>query len=82
MLRTLPSCNPEQLGHIIPKKIITGKNWFNTNPKFQLIDTLGRGSFATVFSASLVGSSNRDNTMPVVAIKMAIRTKTNQGRMM
>ena len=74
LLRTLFSCTPEQLGHTIQKKILSGKNSLNTNLTFQLNDTSGRGSFATVFSASLVGSSS------LVAIKMAIPTKTDQGR--
>ena len=75
LLRTLLSCKPEQLGHTIQKKILSaGKNGLNKNLTFQLNDTLGRGSFATVFSASLLGSKS------LVAIKMAIRTKTTQGR--
>lgn len=74
LLRTLLSCKPEQLGHTIQKMIVSGKNSRNTSLSFQLKDTLGRGSFATVFSASLIGGES------LVAIKTAIRTKIVQGR--
>ena len=86
LLRSLLSSEAHQLGHIFKRKILSGMSSLNTTLEFQLIDTLGRGSFATVFSASLGGSSSNNNnnnsSLPAseVVIKMAIQTKIDPGR--